>query len=64
MKYLYLIKDTKNEDLDKTLDRAGSDGWDLIQIFPVNEVAAIKIGLAPVMKTYLRCVFKKQDWDA
>ena len=64
MKYLYLIKDTKNEDLDKTLDRAGSGGWELIQIFPVNEVAALKIGLTPIMQTYLRCIFKKPEPDA
>jgi len=64
MKYLYCVVDTKNEELEKNLSFSGSYGWELIQIFPVNEVTAISFGSKPIMKSYLRCIFKKPDPDA
>jgi len=64
MKWLYCVIDTKNEDLEKDLSNFGGHSWELVQIFPVNEVTAIRIGTTPIMKTYLRCVFKKPDPDA
>jgi hypothetical protein len=64
MKYLYCVVDTKTEDLEKNLLFSGSYGWELVQIFPVNEVTSISLGSKPIMKTYLRCVFKKPDPDA
>ena len=64
MKWLYCVIDTGNEDLEKNLERFGRPDWELVQIFPVNEVTAIRMGSQPIMKTYLRCVFKKPDPDA
>lgn len=64
MKYLYLVEDTRNEDLGKALDHAGSGGWELVQIFPVNEIMPLSLGSKPIMKSYLRCVFKKPNPDA
>jgi hypothetical protein len=64
MKWKYQLVDTKNEDLQKDLDSFGLHSWELVQIFPVNEVTSTIIGSKPIMRIYLRCVFKKPELDA
>ena len=59
-KFTYYTIEVNPQDLDKELDKAGVNGWELVFVVGVQRQSKINIGNMPSMVVNFLMIFKKE----
>jgi len=61
MKYTYIVKEVKPDDLQEELCLLGGDGWELVSIIPISRFdISIQLNNQPKMKITYQLILKSE----